>query len=56
MKDLVFAIAVIAWLSLVMLPLLALRKRRRTEAALAEELRQWQRENAETGVRQSEPR
>jgi hypothetical protein len=56
MVALILAIAVAAWLSMLVLPLLALRKRRRREAILAEQLRQWQRENTETGMRQSEPR
>jgi len=56
MNTIILAIAVVAWLSMIVLPLMALQKRRRRDAILAEQLRQWQRENAETGVRQSEPR
>jgi type II secretory pathway pseudopilin PulG len=57
MDAIILAIAVIASLSMSVLPLMALRKRRRRNAILAEQLRQWQQENAETGgVGQSAPR
>jgi hypothetical protein len=56
MNTIILAIAVVAWLSMIVLPLMEVRKRRRRDAILAERLRQWQRENTETDVRQSDPR
>jgi hypothetical protein len=57
MNRAVLAIAIIAWLSMLVLPLMVVRKRRRREAVLAEKLRQFQmRANEETGVRPSDPR